>query len=105
MCLWFNVYYFLKKRIWSKEAEEQLSKAEISAAEALESARAVGVIMNDIPNSAHNHYKIEEVISGKGGSTTHTVSSTFEIAFTVDKQVAAAVKGALWSLLYVGIYW
>lgn len=80
-------------RIESKEAEEQLSRAELSAAEALEAARAVGVIMNDIPDSAQNHCKIE-TISAKVGSTTHKVSATFETAFAVDKQVAAAVKAA-----------
>lgn len=74
-------------------AEEQLSRAEVSAAEALEAARAVGVIMNDIPDSAQNHYKIE-TISAKVGSATHKVSATFETAFAVDKQVAAAVKAA-----------
>lgn len=52
------------------------------------------MIMNDIPESTHNHYRIEEVVSGKGGSATHTVSATFETAFAVDKQVAAAVKAA-----------
>ncbi|KAL1534523.1 hypothetical protein AAHA92_30694 [Salvia divinorum] len=69
-------------RIECKEAEEQLSKAELSAAEAFEAARVVGVIMNGTPDS------------GKGGSTTHTVSATFETAFSVDNQVAAAVKAA-----------
>ncbi|KAH6773104.1 hypothetical protein C2S51_011508 [Perilla frutescens var. frutescens] len=80
-------------RIGSKEAEEQLSKAELSAAEAFEAARAVGVIMNDIPDSAQNHYKIE-TIPAKGGSAGYTVSATLESAFAVDKQVAAAVKAA-----------
>ncbi|KAK6159236.1 hypothetical protein DH2020_006550 [Rehmannia glutinosa] len=79
-------------RIESKEAEAQLSKAELSAAEAFEAARTVGVIMNDIPDS-QNHFKIE-TSSAKGGSTTHTVSATFETAFEVDKQVAGAVKAA-----------
>ncbi|PIN15274.1 hypothetical protein CDL12_12080 [Handroanthus impetiginosus] len=80
-------------RIESKEAEAQLSKAEAFAAEAFEAARAAGVIMNDIPDSSQNHYKIE-MTSAKGGSTTHTVSATFETAFEVDKQVASAVKAA-----------
>ncbi|KAK6136922.1 hypothetical protein DH2020_029328 [Rehmannia glutinosa] len=79
-------------RIESKEAEAQLSKAELSAAEAFEAARNVGVIMNDIPDS-QNHFKIE-TSSAKGGSETHTVSATFETAFEVDKQVAGAVKAA-----------
>lgn len=80
-------------RIESKVAEEQLSRAEVSAAEALEAARAVGVITNDIPDSALNHYNIE-TISANVGSATHKVSATFETAFAVDKQVAAAVKAA-----------
>ncbi|KAL0422549.1 UNVERIFIED_CONTAM: hypothetical protein Slati_3277800 [Sesamum latifolium] len=81
-------------RIESKEAEAQLSRAELSAAEAAEAARAVGVIMNDdMLGCAQNHFKIETT-SGKGGSTTHTVLATFETAFEVDKQVAAAVKAA-----------
>ncbi|KAL0384299.1 UNVERIFIED_CONTAM: hypothetical protein Sradi_2824200 [Sesamum radiatum] len=78
-------------RIEIKEAEAQLSRAELSAAEAAEAARAVGVIMNDdMPGKT---IKIETT-SGKGGSTTHTVLATFETAFEVDKQVAAAVKAA-----------
>lgn len=87
----FNVVFiFVEKRIESREAEAQLLKAEASAAEALEAASAAGVIMNDIPDSssAQSHYKIEL------GSTTHTVSATFETAFEVDKQVSAAVKAA-----------
>ncbi|KAL0356905.1 UNVERIFIED_CONTAM: hypothetical protein Scaly_1376200 [Sesamum calycinum] len=81
-------------RIESKEAEAQLLRAELSAAEAAEAARAVGVIMNDdMPGCAQNHFKIE-TSSGLGGSTTHTVLATFETAFEVDKQVAAAVKAA-----------
>ncbi|KAL0365315.1 UNVERIFIED_CONTAM: hypothetical protein Sangu_0629100 [Sesamum angustifolium] len=81
-------------RIESKEAEAQLLRAELSAAEAAEAARAVGVIMNDdMPGCAQNHFKIE-TSSGQGGSTTHTVLATFETAFEVDKQVAAAVKAA-----------
>ncbi|KAI3445905.1 hypothetical protein Pfo_002570 [Paulownia fortunei] len=87
-------------RIESKEAGAQLSKAELSAVEAFEAARAVGVIMNDMPpDSAQNHYKIE-TISATEGSTTHNVSATFETAFEVDKQVAGAVKAAFIKLAY-----
>ncbi|CAA0807457.1 Unknown protein [Striga hermonthica] len=75
-------------RIESKEAEAQLAKAEKSASEASEAARALGVIMDD----AQNHYQIEA--SGGPTATSHTVSATFETAFEVDKQVAAAVKDA-----------
>ncbi|KAG8368464.1 hypothetical protein BUALT_Bualt15G0048100 [Buddleja alternifolia] len=86
-------------RIECKEAEAQLSKAEHSAAEAFEAARAVGVIMKNIPESAQIHFKIE-TISAKGSSTTDTVSATFETAFEVDKQVAAAVKTAFIKLAH-----
>ncbi|KAL6517481.1 hypothetical protein OROMI_033182 [Orobanche minor] len=73
-------------RIGSKEAEAQLAEVEHSASEALEAARAAGVIMND----SQNHYRIETSSS----ATAHTVSATFETAFDVDKQVARAVKAA-----------
>ncbi|KAL3814298.1 hypothetical protein ACJIZ3_015566 [Penstemon smallii] len=67
-------------RIESKEAEAQLSKAEAAASEALEAAKAVGVIMNEVSESSEIiHYKIE---------------ANFETAFEVDKQVAGAVKAA-----------
>ncbi|KAL6525933.1 hypothetical protein OROHE_015457 [Orobanche hederae] len=72
--------------IGSKEAEAQLAEVEHSASEALEAARAAGVIMND----SQNHYRIETSSS----ATAHTVSATFETAFDVDKQVGRAVKAA-----------
>ncbi|KAL7119088.1 hypothetical protein ACP275_02G041500 [Erythranthe tilingii] len=84
-------------RIESKEAEAELSKAEAAASEAFEAAGEVGVIMNDISDSAKSHYNIE-IVSAK--DTTHSVSATIETAFEVDKQVAAAVKAALVKLAH-----
>ncbi|KAL2552360.1 hypothetical protein Fot_05979 [Forsythia ovata] len=81
-------------RIESKDAEGELSKVENSAAEAFEAAKTIGVIMNDIPDCAQKRYKMETVSFKGGESTTHTISATFETAFEVDKQVAAAVKAA-----------
>ncbi|KAJ8572419.1 hypothetical protein K7X08_008930 [Anisodus acutangulus] len=43
------------------------------------------------------HYKIEKS-PAKGGPTTHTVRTSFETAFEVDKQVTTAVKAALLKL-------
>ncbi|KAL2537252.1 hypothetical protein Fot_18643 [Forsythia ovata] len=79
--------------IESKEAGAQLSKAEKCAAEAFEAATNIGVIMNDIPDCA-KHYGIETRSYKGRGSTTLTVTATFETAFEVDKQVAAAVRAA-----------
>ncbi|CAI9764427.1 unnamed protein product [Fraxinus pennsylvanica] len=79
-------------RIESKDAETELSKAEKYAAEAFEAATAIGVIMNDIPEHAQKRYKMETVKGEE--STSHTISASFETAFEVDKQVAAAVKAA-----------
>lgn len=87
-------------RIESKEAEALLAKAEKSAAEAFESAKEIGVIMYDIPDCPRKHCKIETsaVNGGESATTTHTVTTTFDTAFEVDKQVAAAVKAAFVSL-------
>ncbi|KAI3715977.1 hypothetical protein L6452_22984 [Arctium lappa] len=83
-------------RIESKEAEALLVKAEKSAAEAFESAKEIGVVMYDIPDCPRKHCKIETsaVNGGESAPTTHTVTTTFDTAFEVDKQVAAAVKAA-----------
>ncbi|CAL5438134.1 unnamed protein product [Camellia sinensis] len=78
--------------IQSKEAEAQLLETEKSAAEAFEAATAVGVIMYDMQDCPRKHYEIETFSLNGGGSTTHTVTASFETAFEVDKQVAAAVK-------------
>ncbi|KAM7479120.1 hypothetical protein LguiA_027333 [Lonicera macranthoides] len=81
-------------RIENKEAEAQLLKAEQNATEAFEAAKAIGVIMYDIPDCPRKHYEIETSAINGGESTTHTVTASFETAFEVDKQVAAAVKSA-----------
>ncbi|XP_021892257.1 uncharacterized protein LOC110810398 [Carica papaya] len=80
-------------RIQSKEAETQLLKAEKAAAEAFEAAASIGVIMYDMPNCPQKPSEVETSVNG-GESTTHTVTASFETAFEVDKEVAAAVKTA-----------
>ncbi|XP_031739910.1 uncharacterized protein LOC101216997 isoform X2 [Cucumis sativus] len=83
-------------RIQCKEAEEKMYEAEKAAAEAFEAAAAMGVIMYDTPNCPQKTYKMETSSScGGGGSTTHTITTSFETEFEVDKEVAAAVKTAL----------
>ncbi|CAI9286933.1 unnamed protein product [Lactuca saligna] len=77
-------------RIESKEAESLLAKAEETATQAFESAKEIGVIMYDIPDCSTKHYKIEK--SSENGQ--HTVTTSFDTAFEVDKQVAAALKAA-----------
>ncbi|KAF2320948.1 hypothetical protein GH714_032141 [Hevea brasiliensis] len=79
-------------RIQSKEAEALLLKAEKNAAEAFEVAAAMGVIMYDMPNCPRKPSQIETSTANGGRSTTHTVTASFETAFEVDKEVAAAVK-------------
>lgn len=86
------IYLF---RIQSKEAEAQLLKAEKSAAEAFEAATAIGVIIYDIPNCPKKPCQIETSSGNGEGSTTHKVTASFETAFEVDIEVAAAVKTAL----------
>ncbi|KAF8013731.1 hypothetical protein BT93_I1563 [Corymbia citriodora subsp. variegata] len=81
-------------RIQSKEAESLLQTAEKNAAEAFEAAIAVGVIMYDTPNCPRQSTKIQASSVNGGGSTTHTVTASFETAFEVDREVAAAVKSA-----------
>ncbi|KAL1812038.1 hypothetical protein ACET3Z_022103 [Daucus carota] len=85
-------------RIETKEAETMLLKAENTAAEAFEAAKAIGVIMYDIPDYSQTHYEIETSNVNGGDSTRHTVRTSLETAFEVDKQVAAAVKAAFINL-------
>ncbi|KAG5625247.1 hypothetical protein H5410_010465 [Solanum commersonii] len=85
-------------RIDCKEAEQLLTKAEKYFADAFEAATAIGVILYDIPDCSQKHYKIEKSPAKGGGPTTHTVRTSFETAFEVDKQVASAVKAALLKL-------
>ncbi|KAI3413124.1 uncharacterized protein J3R85_016488, partial [Psidium guajava] len=81
-------------RIHSKEAESLLQTAEKNAAEAFEAATAMGVIMYDTPNCSRQSTKIQASSVNGGGSTTHTVTASFETAFEVEREVAAAVKSA-----------
>ncbi|KAK7280276.1 hypothetical protein RJT34_25338 [Clitoria ternatea] len=81
-------------RIPSDDAEAQLLKAENSAVEAFEKAQAMGVIMFDLPNCPKKHCQIETSTVNGEGSSTHTVTASFETAFEVDREVAAAVKTA-----------
>ncbi|WZZ77498.1 hypothetical protein YC2023_098070 [Brassica napus] len=81
-------------RIPSFEAETLMENAEKAAVEAFEAASALGVIMHDKPNSSRKQYKIKSSGAHGGGSPTHTVTASFETAFDVDKEVAAAVKTA-----------
>ncbi|XP_019055106.1 PREDICTED: calponin homology domain-containing protein DDB_G0272472 isoform X2 [Nelumbo nucifera] len=82
-------------RIQSKEAEAFLLKAEKGVVEAFEAAKAMGVIMYERQDCPWKPCEIESSSVNKGGSTTHTVTASFETAFEVDKEVAAAVKTAL----------
>ncbi|MCL7028554.1 hypothetical protein MKW94_025429 [Papaver nudicaule] len=77
-------------RIQNKEAESLLRKAEKTVEEAFEAAAAMRVIMYDKPDCPQKACEIES--SNIEGSTTHTVTASFETAFDVDKEVAAAVK-------------
>ncbi|XP_061944397.1 uncharacterized protein LOC133668508 isoform X1 [Populus nigra] len=81
-------------RIQSKEAEELLLKAEKTAAEAFEVAKAMEVIMFDIPNSPQVSCQVQTSTVSGGGSTPYTATTSFASVFEVDKQVAAAVKTA-----------
>ncbi|KAK7390966.1 hypothetical protein VNO78_19213 [Psophocarpus tetragonolobus] len=82
-------------RIPSDDAEVQFLKADKSAVEAFETAQAMGVIMFDLPNFPRKHCEIEtSSFHGEEPCTTHTVTASFETAFEVDREVAAAVKTA-----------
>ncbi|ESW15092.1 hypothetical protein PHAVU_007G043300 [Phaseolus vulgaris] len=75
----------------SDDAEARLLKAEKSAEEAFETAQAMGVIMFDLPNCPR---KTDTSSVHGEGSYTHAVTASFETAFEVDREVAAAVKTA-----------
>lgn len=85
------------RRIRSKEAEARLEKAENCAAEAFEAARAMGVMMYDRPDRQRRQWEVETSLA-MGGRSTHKVTTSFETAFEVDKEVAAAVKRAFMRL-------
>ncbi|XP_021750967.1 uncharacterized protein LOC110716630 [Chenopodium quinoa] len=81
-------------RIPHKEADALLIKAEKEVADAFEAATAKGVTMYDTPDRPLKRFEIEISSANGKGSTTHAVRASFETAFEVDKQVAAAVKTA-----------
>ncbi|KAF9675822.1 hypothetical protein SADUNF_Sadunf09G0073300 [Salix dunnii] len=81
-------------RIQSKEAEELLLEADKNATEAAKAAKAMEVIMFDIPNSPRIPCQAQTSTVNVGGSTAQMVTSSFATVFEVDKQVAAAVKTA-----------
>ncbi|KAJ6409499.1 hypothetical protein OIU84_009071 [Salix udensis] len=81
-------------RIQSKEAEELLLEADKNAAEAAKAAKAMEVIMFDMPNSPRMPCQVQTSTVNVGGSTAHMATASFATVFEVDKQVAAAVKTA-----------
>ncbi|CAI8604840.1 unnamed protein product [Vicia faba] len=85
-------------RIPSDAAEAQLLKAEKTATEAFEAADAMGVIMFDLPDCPRKNGQIETPSIKADGSHTHSFTASFETAFDVDKEVAAAVKTAFTKL-------
>ncbi|KAK3146761.1 hypothetical protein QOZ80_3BG0271550 [Eleusine coracana subsp. coracana] len=80
-------------RIQNKNAEEVMEKAMVRATEAFEKAQAMGVMMYDKPDCPHQQYELESS-SHTGGQSTHKVTASFQTAFQVDIEVAAAVKNA-----------
>ncbi|PIA33137.1 hypothetical protein AQUCO_04200117v1 [Aquilegia coerulea] len=81
-------------RIQSKEAEALLEEAEKDVAKAFEEAATLGVVMYDKPDCPRKLCEVEPSSINMGGSTKHAVTASFETAFEVDKEVAAAVKAA-----------
>uniref|UniRef100_A0A7N0TNW1 Uncharacterized protein n=1 Tax=Kalanchoe fedtschenkoi TaxID=63787 RepID=A0A7N0TNW1_KALFE len=81
-------------RIQDKTAEETLLRAEENATKAFEEATSLGVIMYDMPDCPLKSCEVKLSSINGGGSTTHAVTASFETAFEVDKEVAAAVKTA-----------
>ncbi|RZR96498.1 hypothetical protein BHM03_00025519 [Ensete ventricosum] len=61
---------------------------------AFEAARAMGVMMYDRPDRQRRQWEVETSLAIGGGRSTHRVTASFETAFEVDKEVAAAVKRA-----------
>jgi len=58
----------------------------------------MGVIMFDLPDCPKKHCQIETPSINGEGSSMHTFTASFETAFDVDKEVAAAVKTAFTKL-------
>ncbi|KAL6637299.1 hypothetical protein ACP70R_024871 [Stipagrostis hirtigluma subsp. patula] len=83
-------------RIQNKYAEDALEKATLRATEAFEEARAMGVMMYDRPDCPHQQYEVES--SSHRGRSTHKFTASFQTAFQVDMEVAAAVKKAFLQL-------
>jgi hypothetical protein len=74
-----------------------MEKAMIRATEAFEEARAMGVMMYDKPDCPHLQHEVESS-SHTGGQSIHRVIASFQTAFQVDMEVAAAVKKAFLQL-------
>lgn len=86
-------------RIPCKLASEELEKADKKASEALARAVALGVIMKN-KYSSSKHSCEGEIPSSDEGSN-HIVTASFETAFEVEKEVAAAVKVAFGRLAHL----
>ncbi|XP_062230656.1 uncharacterized protein LOC133928369 [Phragmites australis] len=84
-------------RIQNKYAEEVMEKAMQRATEAFEEARAMGVMMYDRLDCPHQQYEVESS-SHTVGRSTLKVTASFQTAFQVDMEVAAAVKKAFLQL-------
>ncbi|KAL6599502.1 hypothetical protein ACP70R_045639 [Stipagrostis hirtigluma subsp. patula] len=83
-------------RIQNKYAEDALEKATLRATEAFEEARAMGVMMYDRPDCPDQQYEVES--SSHRGRSTHKFTASFQTAFQVDMEVAAAVRKAFLQL-------
>lgn len=86
-------------RIPCKLAAEELEKADKKASEALARAVALGVTMKNNPSSS-KHSCEGEIPSSEEGSN-HSITASFETAFEVEKEVAAAVKVAFGRLAHL----
>uniref|UniRef100_A0A0D9V4S1 Uncharacterized protein n=1 Tax=Leersia perrieri TaxID=77586 RepID=A0A0D9V4S1_9ORYZ len=84
-------------RIQNKDAEENMEKAKLRAADAFQEAREIGVMMYDRPDCSNQQYEVESS-SHTGGQSTHKVIASFQTGFEVDMEVAAAVKKAFMQL-------
>lgn len=79
-------------------ALSSLQQAAQKASEALTAAAALGINIRNNPQSP----KLVEVEPTVGEvESKHNVTASLETAFDVDKEVAAAVKVALWQVSHV----
>jgi hypothetical protein len=92
-----NSFISFCNRIQNKNAQEVMEKAMVRGTEAFEEARAMGVMMYDRPDCPHQQYEVESS-SHTRGQSTHKVTASFQTAFQVDMEVAAAVKKAFLQL-------